>query len=153
MCLIFGCLMECLHLDHDCYYYFAWNRQHWCEIHVKTKPSIFKNITRCFYKDSLVKCSKNKSPVHHAYLLSFLISARDKRWWALLAWLQETQTPTDTAMYITASSPFFWVWVACAISRAIHQGQGLHCCVNVPWLIEMPIVAGDVVLHFGQFVQ
>lgn len=37
MCLIFRCLMEHPHFDLVCYYYFAWNRQHQCEIHVKTK--------------------------------------------------------------------------------------------------------------------
>lgn len=37
MCLIFRCLMEHPHFDLVCYHYFAWNRQHQCEIHVKTK--------------------------------------------------------------------------------------------------------------------
>lgn len=146
--------MECLHLDHDCYYYFAWNRQHWCEIHVKTKPCIFfKNISRSFYKDSLVKCSKNKSPVHHAFLLSFLISLSGINVGELCWHDCRKHRPQQTQQCISLLFLPFWVWVACAISCAIHQGQGLHYCVNVLWLIEMPIIAGDVVLHFGQFVQ
>lgn len=40
----------------------------------KLKPSIFfKNISHCFYKDLLVKYSKNKSLAHHTYFLSLSV--------------------------------------------------------------------------------